>query len=181
MSKQKCFLSANDFQDDCIRLARCVYDDKTWAPDLILALWRGGAQPGVIMSEVFSLLGPAVPHTIIKCASYTSIGEQTEVLFFGADAILDSIQPHQRVLVVDDVFDTGRTADAVRKRIPHADLRFAMVYWKPTASMVDFGPHYYVHKCNQWIVFPHELKDLTRDELQQKSPHLIKLLYPDEA
>lgn len=179
MPNKKIFLSANDFQDDCIRLARQVYDDKTWTPDLILALWRGGAQPGVIMSEVFSLLGPAVPHTIIKCASYAGIGEQSEVLFFGADAILDNIQPTQRVLIVDDVFDTGRTAAAVRQRLPQADLKFAMVYWKPEASKVDFAPNYYIHKCNQWIVFPHELKGLTRDELMEKSPHLSALLYPE--
>lgn len=177
----KIFLSANDFQEDCISLARKVYDDKSWTPELILALWRGGAQPGVIMSEVFSLLGPAVPHTIIKCASYAGIGEQDEVLFFGADAILDSIQPDQKVLIVDDVFDTGRTAAAVRQRLPKADLKFAMVYWKPEASKVNFKPDYYIHQCNQWIVFPHELKGLTREELHEKSPTLLKLLYPEEV
>jgi hypoxanthine phosphoribosyltransferase len=173
----KIFLTADHFQEDCFQLARKIYDDTTWRPELILALWRGGAQPGVIISEVFSFLGLNIPHNIIKCSSYESIGEQSNIRFFGADDILKEIQPGQRVLIVDDVFDTGRTAAAVRQRLTHADTRFAMVYWKPEASKVDFAPDYYIHKCNQWIVFPHELKDLTRDEIRQKSPQLEALLF----
>lgn len=178
MTIEKIFLSANAFQEDCIRLARRIYDDPTWKPQLILALWRGGAQPGVIISEVFSLLGADIPHTIIKCASYDGIGSQSEIRFFGANEVLNNISPGERVLVVDDIFDTGRTAAAIRQRLAHADTRFAMVYWKPEASKVDFAPDYYIHKCNQWIVLPHELKDLTKEELHQKSPRLEALLYP---
>lgn len=178
MSIEKIFLDANSFQEDCVKLAKMVYDDnKNWYPDLILALWRGGAQPGVIMSEVFSLLGPAVPNTIIKCSSYSKIGKQSEVLFFGADEILNSIKPNQKILIVDDVFDTGNTANAIKNRLKHADLRFAMVYWKPKSAKVNFRPNYYIYECNQWIVFPHELKDLTRSELRIKCPNIESILY----
>ena len=52
MHKQ--FLSADAFQRDCVSLAKKVFDDSAWQPELLLGLWRGGAQPGVIMSEVFA-------------------------------------------------------------------------------------------------------------------------------
>ncbi len=173
----KYYLSADAFQRDCMRLARKVFDDTTWQPDLLLALWRGGAQPGVIMSEVFSFLGRAVPHTVVQCASYAGIGERTsEVIFQNADELFNSITPGTRVLVIDDVFDSGKTAEAVKQRLAQVDVRIATVYWKPHAKLVDFMPDYVVRELNEWIVFPHELDGLTPDELRHKDPELAEIL-----
>lgn len=173
----KRFLSADAFQRDCARLARMIFDDPTWRPDFILALWRGGAQPGVIISEVFAFLGRPLPHAIVKCASYApGIGKRTDsVVFQGADAILDSLVG-KRVLVVDDVFDTGKTAEAALARLANSDARVATVYWKPTASLVPFPPDYYVRETADWIVFPHELVGLTPEELRVKDPELADIL-----
>lgn len=177
----KRYLSADAFQRDCARLAKKVFDDPSWQPDLILALWRGGAFPGVVVSEVFAFLGRPVAHAVIKCASYAGIGERTDtVSFHGAEPILDAIPPGCRVLVVDDVFDSGRTALAVRNRLPQANLRIATVYWKPTASLVDFAPDYTLRETADWIVFPHELDGLTPDELRTKDPELADILLPTE-
>lgn len=177
MQIKKIFLTADNFQRDCVKLARMVYDDPTWQPDVVLALWRGGAQPGVILSEVYQYFNRSLQHTIIKCASYTGIKAQNDqVRFEGAEEILASLQPHQKVLVVDDVFDTGRTAEAIHQRLAHLDHRFAMVYWKPHASQVDIVPDYYVHQCEDWIVFPHELHGLLEAEIYQKDPELFALL-----
>ncbi len=171
------YISANDFQYDCTRLAKKVYDDPTWQPDLILALWRGGAFPGTVISEVFAFLGRAIPHTIIKCASYTTIAtRENGVSFEGADAVLESITPGTRVLVVDDVFDTGKTAEAIRNRLSHIDHRIATVYWKPNASLVPFAPDYYLRQTDDWIIFPHELEGLTPDALRAKDPTLAEIL-----
>ena len=173
----KRFLTADAFQRDCARLARKVFDDTDWVPEFILALWRGGAQPGVIISETFAFLGRPTPHAIVKCASYApGIGKRTDtVVFHGADAILDSLEG-KRVLVVDDVFDSGKTAEATLKRLAKSDARIATVYWKPTASLVPFGPHYYVRETADWVVFPHELVGLTPDELRVKDPELADIL-----
>lgn len=172
----KRFLSADAFQRDCARLARKVFDDPAWQPDFILALWRGGAQPGVIISEVFAFLGRPTPHAIVKCASYSGIGQRTDVVTFqGADAILDALAG-KRVLVVDDVFDTGKTAEAALRRLAHADPRIATVYWKPSASLVPFKPDYTIRETADWIVFPHELDGLSPDELRVKDPELADIL-----
>lgn len=176
MTKQ--FLHANDFQRDCIRLAKQVFSSTGWRPDLILALWRGGAQPGVIASEVFDALGRPTPHEVIKCSSYTTIGQRNKEVSFGrSEAFLKTLPVGLRVLVVDDVFDTGKTAEAIRTRLPQVDLRIATVYWKPNARLVPFVPDYYVRKTDDWIVFPHELSGLTKAELKEKDPEIASLLY----
>lgn len=176
----KLYVSADAFQRDCARLAKKVFDDATWQPDLILALWRGGAFPGVVVSEVFAFLGRPVASAVVKCSSYAGIGERTEtVSFHGAEPILDAIPEGCRVLVVDDVFDSGKTALAVRRRLPQADLRIATVYWKPLANLVGFAPDYTVRETSEWIVFPHELDGLTTEEVRSKDPELADILLGD--
>lgn len=173
----KLFLSADVFQLECARLARLVFDDD-WKPDLLLPLWRGGAFPGVVMSEILAFLGRPTAHRVVQCASYTGIGEQADTVAFTpeSEAFLRSIPSGLRVLAVDDVFDSGRTAEAVLKRLPQADVRTAMVYWKPMAAKVPLRPDYYVTQTNEWIVFPHELAGLTDDELAAKDPELRDIL-----
>lgn len=175
---KKLFLTANAFQRDCARLAKKIFDDPHWHPELLLALWRGGAQPGVIMSEVFSLLGRPTPHAIISCSSYKGVAQRnSEVLFHNAEDVLNAIRPGQKVLVVDDVFDSGHTAKAVKERLPQADLRIATVYWKPKANLVGFAPDYFLRETEEWIVFPHEISTLTPDELRTKDPELADILF----
>lgn len=173
----KAFISAGDFQHAATRLAKQIFDDPAWQPELILALWRGGAQPGVILSEVFAYLGRPVKHTVIKCASYAGIGERNEAVTFDTSAaVLAEIPAGCRVLVVDDVFDTGKTAESVRARLAHTDLRIAAVYSKPSQSLVDFRPDYVVEETDKWLVFPHELVGLTPEEVERKDPALAAIL-----
>lgn len=149
---------------------------------MILALWRGGAFPGAVVSEVFACLGRPTPHTIVHCSSYAGIGKRgASVAFHGADAVLDAIAPGERVLVVDDVFDSGKTAEAVKKRLGQADVRIATVYWKPAASKVDFAPDYYLRTTEDWLIFPHELEGLTVEELREKDAVLAEILLGGNA
>ena len=173
---RKLFLSADEFQRDCVRLARKVFDSP-WQPQLLLGLWRGGAQPGVIMSEVFAYLGRPTPHAVVKCASYTGIGQrEQEVSFESAEPLFRAIAPGTRVLAIDDVFDSGKTAQAVKARLSHVELRLATVYWKPAASLVPFAPDYTLRETDAWLVFPHELVGLTPEEVHAKDPLLAELL-----
>jgi zinc transport system substrate-binding protein len=114
----------------------------------------------------------------VKCSSYSGAGTRGEVRFEYADPALDSIRPGQRVLVVDDVFDSGCTADAVIRRLDpgRVDVRLATVFWKPASSCVPRKPDYHVRTTDDWIVFPHELQGLTPGELRRKSGGLSALL-----
>jgi len=178
---KKCYLSANEYLADTWRLAAQVRDSG-WPIDLILALWRGGAPVGVGIHEFLKASGWHVDHLPLKCASYTGIAQsESEVRFFHADDIFNSLKPGMKVLVVDDVFDSGRTAQAVRRRIEAtgAEMRLACVYWKSPLNKTGLSPDYYVRDVGtDWLVFPHEIDGLSPEEVAEKDPELARLLSP---
>ena len=89
-------------------------------------------------------------------------------------------------MIVDDVFDTGRSILAVLERISGLSrrnapeiIRVATVYYKPNKRKVDLVPDYYIHATDDCLVFPHELEVLTREEVSATKP--IALEMPAEA
>ena len=175
----KHYLSADDYLRDTWRLAASV-KASGWKPDVIIALWRGGAPVGVAVHEYFKTVGWGVRHIPLKCASYTGIGENDgDVVFTLGEEIFGMLRSGDRVLVVDDVFDTGKTAAAVGARIAAtgAAMKMACVYWKPARNLTDLKPDYFVRDVGtDWIVFPHEIEGLSPDEIRTKDPLLAELL-----
>ena len=175
----KTYLTADRYLHDTWRLAATVRASG-WRPDLLIALWRGGAPAGVALHEYFKCTGWPVEHIPLKCSSYTGIGENAgSVAFTMGDAVFGMLRKGERVLVVDDVFDTGRTAAAVRERIlaAGAETRMACVYWKPGKNKTDLRPDYFARDVgDDWIVFPHEIDGLTPQELHAKDPSLAALI-----
>ncbi len=174
----KTYVSANDYLRDSFRLARQVLDSG-WLPEDLIALWRGGAPVGVSVHEFLHYHGLRPRHRVLKCQSYTGIqSRSSEVVFENADDIFRSITPGSRVLIIDDVVDSGNTARAVLARLAEvgADVRLATVYWKPSQSRTGIRPSYFVRETDDWIVFPHELDGLTPDEVRLKDPVIRDLL-----
>ncbi len=175
----KYFLSADEFLRDVWRLAAAVRTHG-WQPDVLIALWRGGATPGIALHEFFKVTGWEVRHLPLKCASYEGIGLSTgTVQFASGEDIFKQLKPGQRVLVVDDVFDTGTTAQAMKDRLTaHGiEMKMACVYWKRLCNRTALKPDYFVRDLgDQWIVFPHEIDGLSADECRQKDPVLAALL-----
>ena len=176
---EKSYISANEYLRDTWRLAAGVRNSG-WKPDMLIALWRGGAPVGVAIHEYFKASGWDVRHIPLKCGSSTAIGENAGcVQFTHGDIVFGLLRKGDRVLVVDDVVDTGKTAKAVREQIAAtgAEMRLACVYWKPGKNTTDMKPDYFVRDVgNEWIVFPHELEDLTPEEIGLKDPRLRDIL-----
>ena len=180
----KRYLSANEFLSDVWSLASQIVKSG-WKPDLLVALWRGGAPVGVGIHEFMKVVGWDVRHIAVKCSSYSGIGEnEGDVCFECCEEAFGGIGAGERILVVDDVFDTGKTAAAVRKRIEAAGarMRMATVYWKPDSNETLLKPDYFVKPCSgDWIVFPHEMEGLSREELKRKDPELARLMEATSA
>jgi len=176
----KTYVSANDYLRDSFRLARMVLDSG-WQPEDLIALWRGGAPVGVAVHEFLHYHGMKPRHRVLKCQSYTGIQERrSEVVFENADDIFKSIVRGSRVLIIDDVLDTGNTARAVFARLAPfgADVKLATVYWKPSQNQTSIKPDFFVRETDEWIVFPHELEGLSPDEVKTKDPLIYDLLMP---
>ena len=175
----KHYLSADEYLRDTWKLAAAVRTSG-WKPDILIALWRGGAPVGVAMHEYFKVIGWDIQHIPLKCASYSGIGDNHgQVVFTHGEVVLDMLRKGDKVLVVDDVFDTGKTAAAVKARMDAvgAEMRMACVYWKPQKNITDMKPDYFVKDVGlDWIVFPHEIEGLTKEEIAIKDPVLALLM-----
>ena len=174
---EKHFLSANDFTLDSFRLGKVIWDSG-WRPDAIVPIWRGGAPVGVCVHEFLKYKGLSPEHYVLKCGSYAGIDQRGQVVFDHAEELYEQIAKGSKVLFIDDVFDSGRTALDIKETLGghFSELRFAMVYWKPSRNTTNLVPDFYVRKTEEWIVFPHEIEGLTLDEVGQKSADLRALL-----
>ena len=168
MNKQ--YISANAFQTDCFELATQVYTSG-WIPDIVLGVWRGGSLPAIVIHEYLKYKGYDVVSNVMMTQSYVGVGKQSnEVKLDVSDDVVNNLRKAERVLVVDDVVDSGTTMEAICAHFAQcnieADVKIASVFYKPeTASM---NPHYYVHQTDQWIIFPHELEGLTKEEVDKQ-------------
>ena len=95
-----------------------------------MGLWRGGTPAAIAVHEFFKASGWDVRHLPLKCWSYTGIGESSDMVkFLFGDEVFGMFRPGDKVLFVDDVFDSGKTAAAVRAKMDGigAEMRLACV------------------------------------------------------
>jgi hypoxanthine phosphoribosyltransferase len=110
---EKIYISANDLLLDSFRLAEKIIDSG-FRPDFIIGVWRGGAPVGIAIQEYFEYAGFTTDHLAIRTSSYTGIDQQDKVVrVHGLDYIIDNVNAEHQVLLVDDVFDSGRSIRAI--------------------------------------------------------------------
>ena len=175
----KRYLDANEYLHDQWRLAAAVRAGG-WRPDWLVGLWRGGTPAAISMHEFLKASGWSVRHVPLKCASYDGIGSnEGDVVFTLGDEVFGMFGSGERVLFVDDVFDTGKTAAAIRARMERtgAEMKLACVYWKRVAGEASMRPDFFARDIgDDWLVFPHEIDGLAAAELREKSAFLADLL-----
>ncbi len=184
---EKTVLSAQDLLEDSFRLGIKILESG-FEPTMIIAIWRGGTPVGVAVQEILSYCGVASDHISIRTSSYEGIDERTEVSVHGLNYIIKKICHDDRLLIVDDVFDTGNTFAAVigelkrraRGNAPQ-NIRMAVPWYKPSRNQTDLVPDYYLNETSEWLVFPHELDALTPEETRVSRPDVYKLMYPQES
>ena len=180
---QKVFITAEELLRDSFKLAKLVHESD-FEPDFIIGVWRGGAPVGIALQEYLDFVGVKTDHIAIRTSSYTDIGQQDKtVRVHGLDYIIENINADDNVLLVDDVFDSGRSIDAIfarllkktRRNMPE-NIKIACPWDKPSRNVTQRKPDYFVNKTDEWLVFPHELKGLSIEELKQGKPFIADLL-----
>jgi hypoxanthine phosphoribosyltransferase len=169
---EKKFITAKELLEDSFRLAAKVYEDG-FRPQFIVGIWRGGAPIGIAVQEYFDFKKVETDHIAVRTSSYYGINQQSkEITVHGLHYIIENANADDGLLIVDDVFDSGRSIKALisqlqllmRNNMP-TDIRTACPWYKPENKQVDISPDYYVHKTDEWLVFPHEISGLTPDEI----------------
>lgn len=174
------YLTAQGLLEDSFRLAANILESG-FQPTLMIAVWRGGVPMGIAVQEFH---GVVTDHIAIRTSSYSGIdNQQREVRVFGLNYLIKNVQHTDRLLIVDDVFDTGRSLQAIiselkrkaRLNMPD-DVRVAVPYYKPQRNQVDFEPDYYLHKTSAWLKYPHSLEGLDKAEIKAKRPAIYEIL-----
>jgi hypoxanthine phosphoribosyltransferase len=174
---EKNFISADSLLRDSMELARLIVRSGL-RPTFLVAMWRGGAPIGITVQEVLEYHGIHADHIPIRTSSYTGIDQQSKtVRVHATDYLVSRVSAEDELLIVDDVFDSGRSLEAVmselkrrcRRNLP-AKVRIATVYYKPTRNRSALVPDYYVRATDSWLVFPHEIQGLTREEILANKP-----------
>jgi hypoxanthine phosphoribosyltransferase len=181
MSTKK-FITSQELLEDSFRLAHKVFQDG-FRPDFIIGIWRGGAPIGIAVQEFFDFKKVETDHIAVRTSSYYGIGQQSkEIKVHGLHYLIENANASDSLLIVDDVFDSGRSIDALIKQIrslsrPNTpkDIRIACPWYKPTNNQVDIVPDYYINESEEWLVFPHELSGLTKEELLEGKAELANI------
>lgn len=173
MTVAKTYLNAEDLLRDSFQLAINILKSD-FRPNFIVGVWRGGTPIGIAVQELLDYYGVESDHIAIRTSSYIGMQQQKTVKVHGLEYIIENINAEDSLLIVDDVFDSGRSIEAVmrdlnlkcRKNMPE-DVRIATVYYKPTRNKTSLKPDFYCRETDEWLVFPHELKDLSIEEIEQ--------------
>lgn len=181
---EKQYLSAQGLLEDSFELASIIVESG-FRPTFMIAVWRGGVPMGIAVQEFLSFHGIETDNIAIRTSSYAAgIDVQShEVRVHGLNYLMKNIRQQDSLLIVDDVFDTGRSIAAIldelkrrtRLNMPH-DVRVAVPYYKPSRNLTDREPDYFIHETEAWIKYPHSLEGLTRDEIAKGRPELFQII-----
>ncbi|MGB6105379.1 MAG: phosphoribosyltransferase [Pusillimonas sp.] len=155
------WVSWDDYHRLIERLALSVHESG-WQFDKIVCLARGGVRVGDVLSRIYDL-----PLGILATSSYReAAGTQQGQLDIAQFITITRGTLDGRVLLVDDMVDTGMTFGRVRDHLLNqfpaiTELKTAVLWWKGHSQAV---PDYYVEKLpsNPWIHQPFEDYDSIR-------------------
>jgi hypoxanthine phosphoribosyltransferase len=192
------FLPYDVVRDNALKLAHRIYHDG-FVPDVIYVSLRGGAYLGNVISEYFKAVrksGRPVYYAAVVARSYTGVRQSEEIKVEGWTYAPEHLRVGDRVLLVDDIFDSGRTINyltriILEKGIPRQDIKVAVHDYKffyDKENQLPIQPDYWcrrhelsVYGEDRWIHYlSHELVGLNPEELEthyySRDPELRRVL-----
>ena len=176
------FLKYETVRNNAIKLSYRIYE-AGFLPDVIYVSLRGGAYMGNVISEYFKLARRdrrVVYYAAVVARSYVDVNRQEKVMVDGWTYRPEYLRQGDRVLLVDDIFDTGHTVNhlvqiIMENGIPRDDVRVAVHDYKIRtyrSQQLPVQPDYFCreHRIDKaeddlWIHYlSHELVGLTQSE-----------------
>ena len=184
------FISPEQLRDSALKLAHKMYKEDNFVPDIIYVSLRGGAYMGNVFSEYYKLIRKQagdrpVFYAAVVARSYENMHLESEVRIDGWTYSPEHLRSGDKILIVDDIFDTGKTVNALvsvilSKGIPRSDIKVAVYDYKvplyKTTPRLPIQPDYYCRKHvlesadeETWIHYMnHEFIGLTSDEIDHE-------------
>jgi hypoxanthine phosphoribosyltransferase len=121
------------------------------APDVVLAISRGGLVPAGMLGYRLGWRDMLLAAVVVYDDEQGFRGH-AEFLQFPADEHLRG----KRVVIIDEVWDSGTTIAAVSERVKAAGgfPITAVLHYKPKRSRVDLVPDHFVVETDAWVVYP---------------------------
>ena len=138
-----------------IELARQI-KSAGYSPEVIVGVSRGGWPPARVMSDL--LENPNLAN--MKVEFYTNIGVTAQQPKITQPVTSEVIG--KRVLVVDDVADSGHSLSVTVKHLARKgarEIRVCTLYLKPKSI---FKPNHYARTTSKWVIFPWERLEAIR-------------------
>ena len=197
------FLEYETVRNNALKLANIIYKEGFF-PDVIYCSLRGGAYMANVISEYFKILAKVkkfhpVLYAGVVARSYSDIAQHTKVFIDGWTYPPENLRPGDKILLIDDIFDSGRTINCLvetlmnSRGIPREDIKVVVhdyKYFTYYNEQLPIQPDYYCRKFeitkpeeNRWIHYmSHELVGLSKEELEEyyfkDDPELIEVLDP---
>ncbi len=193
------FLTSDLIRNNTLKMAHKIVNDG-FMPDIIYVSLRGGAYVANVLSEYFKLYRNDRPvlFAAVVARSYTDIRENSKVMIDGWTYSPDHLRAGDKILLVDDIFDTGKTINhlaevIIDKGVPRKDVKVAVHDYKYFTNQKDqlpIQPDYWCRKFempnrenDNWLHYlNHELVGLTPSELEnyyyKDDPALREVLDP---
>jgi len=184
MSVEKEFLTYDTVRNNALKLAHRIHTDG-FTPDVIYVSLRGGAYLGNVVSEYFKVVRRGqrpVFYAAVVARSYSDIHRREQVMVDGWTYTPEHLRSGDRVLIVDDIFDSGRTINhlvdlVLEQGIPRQDVRVAVHDYKVRSFVQEtlpIHPDYYCRKHvvtkpeeDTWVHYlSHELVGLSEKEIE---------------
>ena len=105
------FLPYDVVRNDALKLAHKILKDD-FIPDVIYCSLRGGAYMANVISEYFKIARKGcrpVLYSAVVARSYTDIRAHDRVMIDGWTYSPEHLRPGDKILLIDDIFDTGKT------------------------------------------------------------------------
>ena len=126
---KKVYLSYHDIHTDCIKLAKII--KKKYNPKKLVIISKGGLIPGSIIAHYLEIED-------INIISIRNVEE---------------IKSLEKIIVVNDLINTGKTAEIIKKNIPNSKL---IVLYKKKSIKKNCDLSLYKFDSNELIVLPWE-------------------------
>jgi len=183
---QKRFIAEQELLEDSYRLARLIYQSG-FRPDFVVGVWRGGSTVGIYVQECLQYLGIETDHIAVRTSYrgredyFEQLEQGSEMRAHGLQYLFENLNAEDALLIVDDVYGTGRNVRSIinrlrikTKRNMANDVRIAAPYYRGTHS--GTAPDYFLQQTDDWLVLPYELSGISRSEMAQHKSWMLPLL-----